>query len=516
MEASGMPKVFPCYSAPDRELVHELAAFLERGAGVEVLLEEGEMQPGADLIAKVEEGLSADVVLVLLSPEAVPPRWILERWKSVFWEQAAAMGTALATLLCRDSKFPDLLRRKNFFDLRQNRLAAFRAIKRWLMGLSPLPQQAPFAPARQPWFHGRDAELETLCTLLADTPGMAVLEGAEAAAGAGKTALALEFARRHQEDFDAAFWLTCGSRSAAALAGDLAAQLGVRLDRDLESNLNELRRLCARHRCLLVLDDAVAATAALLAPRGRTSVLITTRHNGLAATLSAAAVPLAPFSHSFSAAASRLADTIRTLDGAAQRLLSAMCACAPSGFHLDMAVRTADAEPEEARDIVAGFVPQAVLAPLDENGPRFLVPAMVRERVALRGDGDRWARYHALAIADLFGAQTSTAQDLTAHWPCLQHAFAWALEADWPLASKLARRGLAWAKAQDRLAEAFEMLQDWSHAGERQGDRRVLEDCAWEQIWILEHWGRTSEARELDSIRREQYAEQMAFSFDQS
>jgi hypothetical protein len=64
-----MPKVFPCYSTPERELVRELAAFLERGAGVEVLLEEGEMAPGGDLVAKVEEGLSADVVLVLISPE---------------------------------------------------------------------------------------------------------------------------------------------------------------------------------------------------------------------------------------------------------------------------------------------------------------------------------------------------------------------------------------------------------------------------------------------------------------
>lgn len=74
-----MPKVFPCYASTDRELVNELAAFLERGAGGEVLLEEGEMAPGADLIAKVEEGLAADVVLVLLSPEASPPRWVLER-----------------------------------------------------------------------------------------------------------------------------------------------------------------------------------------------------------------------------------------------------------------------------------------------------------------------------------------------------------------------------------------------------------------------------------------------------
>lgn len=503
-----MPKVFPCYSTTDRELVRELAAFLERGAGVEVLLEEGEMPPGGDLIAKVEEGLSNDVVLALISPESVPPRWVLERWKSAFWEQAAEVGTHVAILLCRDAKFPDLLRRKIFFDLRQSRLSGFRSIKRWLMSLSPLPQRAPFAPAAQLAFPGRDTELEALAVLLADTPGMAVVE---AATGSGKTALAVEFARRHREEFDAVFWLTCGARTAAALAGDLAAQLGVRLDRDLESNLNELRRLCARHRCLLILDDALAATAALLAPRGRTSVLMTARTGDLAAALSATAVPLAPFT--VDAAGS--ADVVRNLDGPAQRLLSAMCACAPSGFPLDMAVRAADAELEEARELVAGFMAQGVLAPLDDNGPRFLVPAQVRERAALRGDGARWARYHALAVADLFGTQT-VSEDLTTHWPDLQHAFAKSLETDFPLASKLARRGLTWAKAQDRLAEAFEMLQEWSRAGEKRGDRRVLEDCAWEQVWILEHWGRTTEARELDTIRREHYADQMAFSFDQS
>lgn len=503
-----MPKVFPCYASTDRELVNELAAFLERGAGGEVLLEEGEMAPGADLIAKVEEGLAADVVLVLLSPEASPPRWVLERRKSVFWDQAAEVGTALATVLCRDTKFPELLRRKNFFDLRPNRLAGLRAIKRWLMALSPAPREAPFLPARQPSFSARDDELETLCALLADAPGIAVLEGA---AGSGKTALALEFARRHREDFDAVLWLTCGSRSAAALAGDLAAQLGVRFDRDLESNLHELRHLCARHRCLLVLDNATPQAAALFAPRGRTSLLITTRSSGLAGALSAVAVPSAAHSHD----TAHIADAIRALDGPAQRLLAAACACAPAGFPLDMAVRTADAEVEEARDIVAGFVQQGVLAPLDEIGPRFLVPAAVRERAALRGDGGRWARYHALAVASLFGEQTG-AQDLTAHWPELQHAFAGALDTDWPLASKLARRGLTWAKAQDRLAEAFEILQDWQRTAERHGDRRVLEDCAWEQIWILEHWGRDSEAQQLDIIRREQYADQMTLAFDES
>ena len=503
-----MGKVFPCYSIADRQLAYELAAFLERGSGAEVLLEEGEIEAGGDLVSKVEEGLAADVVLVLLSPDSVPSRWILERWKPVFRDQAAELGTELATLLCRDSRFPDLLRRQNFFDLRQNQLAGFRKIKRWLMSLTPPPQKAPFTPARLPSFNGRDGEIETLSTMIADTPGIAVVEGPS---GVGKTALAVEFARRHQEEFDGIFWLTCGTRSAAALAGDLAAQLGVRLDRDLEANLNQVRHLCSRYRCLLVLDDAELPIAAQMAQRGRTSVLVTTRRGGLAGELSAATLEL---SGARPVDPAELAETIRGLDGAEQRFLCALCACAPQGFPLDMAVRTADTETEEANEMMAWFVSKGVVAPLDENGARLLVPAMVRERAGLRGDGERWARHHALAVAELFGAQTAGAPDPAPFWPDLQHAFGRALGADWGVASSLARRGVKWAKTQDRLAEAFEMLQDWSRTASARGDRKVLEDCAWEQIWILEHWGRSGEARELDDIRRERYADQMPLSFE--
>jgi TIR domain/NB-ARC domain len=495
MEDLRMPKVFPCYAAADRELARELAAFLERGAGVEVLLEEGEMQPGENLIAKVEEGLSADVVVALLSPAAVPPRWPLERWTHVFRVQAAEVGTAVATLLCRDCKFPGLLRRSRFFDARASHLAAFRALKRWLLSLWPPAQRAPFVPAHQPSFTGRATELEQLCTLLADAPGMAVVS---AAPGAGKTALALEFTRRHREDFDGVFWLGCGTRSAAALAGDLAAQLGVRLDRDLESNLNELRQLCARYRCLLVLDDAVAPAAAWLAPRGRTSVLVTTRQDDLAAALSAAALPI---DH---------AGAPQAAPDKPQPLLDAMSACAPSGFLLEMAERTAGLDPQEARDMAAALLAQGSITELDHNGPRFLAPA--------RDSDEHWARRHALAVAELFGTQSWMASDLTAYWPDLQHALAWAWPraADpqiWPLACQLASRGVRWARAQDRLAEAFEILQAWSQAASQQADRHVLEDCAWEQIWILEHWGRSSEAHDLDGLRRREFADQMAFDF---
>jgi hypothetical protein len=490
-------KVFPCYSQPDRSLVQQLAEFLERGAGVEVLLEEGEMQPGDDLIAKVQEGLSADAVLVLLSPRAVPARWILKRWQSVFWEHAAEVGTPVAALLCEDCKFPELLRRKNFFDLRASPLEAFRSIKRWLSSLWPAPQQAPFVPSLQPAFEGRSAELEMLCTTLADAPGIVAITNP--AAGSGKTALALEFAHQHREDFDAVFWLTCGSRTAAALAGDLAAQLGLRLNRDLEFNLHHLRQLCARYRCLLILDDAVESTAALLTPRGRTSVLITTCRPDVPGALAAQplaleSVPLAPAVH---------------LDLHAHRLLSAMCACAPSGFALDIVAHTAGIGLAQVREGAARLRSTGMLTELDQNGPRFIVTATGRAAA----DERSWRLPHARAAADLFDGQSSRPDDLTPFWPDLQHAFRTALEMDWDLTGAVARRATSWARAHDRLAEAFEILQEWSRAAEQRSDRHVLEDSAWERMWILEHWGRSSEARLLDTLRRKQYSDQLAFDF---
>ncbi len=234
--SSRMHKVFPCYATADRELVREqLAAFPgARQPAIEVLFEEGEIQNDQWRHSLIAKGLKKELLpqtsfWCCFSPRSPVPAALGSGALEIGLlgtSRPPRSGTHAGPTLpvSRLQGSPDLLRRKNFFDLRQNRLAAFRAIKRWLMSLSPLPRSAPFAPARQPSFNGRDAELETLCTLLADAPGMAVLE---AAAGAGKTTLATEFARRHQEEFDAVFWLTCGvNRAAPALAGDPGRAVG--------------------------------------------------------------------------------------------------------------------------------------------------------------------------------------------------------------------------------------------------------------------------------------------------
>ncbi|MGH9667809.1 MAG: hypothetical protein ACRD9L_25605, partial [Bryobacteraceae bacterium] len=62
-----MLTVFLVHASADAAPAQELALSLERGARVEILLDEGRIGPGEPLLAKVEQGQSADVILVLLS-----------------------------------------------------------------------------------------------------------------------------------------------------------------------------------------------------------------------------------------------------------------------------------------------------------------------------------------------------------------------------------------------------------------------------------------------------------------
>ena len=60
------------------------------------------------------------------------------------------------------------------------------------------------------------------------------------------------------------------------------------------------------------------------------------------------------------------------------------------------------------------------------------------------------------------------------------------------------------------MAECFELMQQWSAAAEERDDRNVLNDAAREMVWILESWGRTDEASELEYRRASEFDEQMS------
>ena len=73
----------------------------------------------------------------------------------------------------------------------------------------------------------------------------------------------------------------------------------------------------------------------------------------------------------------------------------------------------------------------------------------------------------------------------------------------------LARLGRRLAREQGRMAECFELMQQWHAAAEEEEDRAVLSESAREMVWILEGWGRTEEAERLEERRAIEFDEQM-------
>jgi hypothetical protein len=114
-------------------------------------------------------------------------------------------------------------------------------------------------------FAGAPPELDELGGAIADRPG---------ARSTGSAALAYAFVRAYAEDFDEVFRLECAGRTPAALAGDLGAQIGLRLESDLQGNLDRLREFCSARRLLVLLEDPEGANAGLFTFGGNCSTLV--------------------------------------------------------------------------------------------------------------------------------------------------------------------------------------------------------------------------------------------------
>jgi len=247
--------VFPCYAAADRDMAASVAAFLAAGADVRVLLDEGEMRPDEDLVQKAREARMADIVLVFFSRHSLPSPWPRAKWEAALQTEPAAENVRIAFLRCDDCSPPRVLAPQ--FDLGGRQVAILRRLKRWIR-LGTYTDPAIEHPELA-------KEVEALGVAIADKPGAATVEHALAAE---------EFRRVFHEDFDAVIRLECGGRSVAALAGDLAAQLGLRLESDLERNLADLRSFCSGRRFLMWLEGASACEAAQFSIGGRTSIMV--------------------------------------------------------------------------------------------------------------------------------------------------------------------------------------------------------------------------------------------------
>ena len=252
MQALGPTTVFPCYVAADRELAVQTADFLQRGADVRVFLEEGEMPGGSDLAEKTREARTAEIVLVFFSRNSLPPRWPRAQWEDALVNEPAAENVRIAFLKCDDCLPPKVL--PNQFDLSTRRLDGWRALKRWIRA-----GPGSYTPPR--------SEVELIAMAVADRPGMEMVDS---------LALAEETLHACAADFDATIRLHCPGRTLTALAGDLAWQLGLKLEGDAEQNLERLETFCAARRLLILLEAPPEEVAEALVFGGRCSTIIST------------------------------------------------------------------------------------------------------------------------------------------------------------------------------------------------------------------------------------------------
>ena len=254
---SGLKTAFFAHARSDHDFARQLAEFLEFGCNLSCYLEDGLIGEGHDLISKAEEGLSADVLVLLLSPASSPSRWVRERWEPVLFDQARSGGVEVVAVLLDECPFPPLLRRRNFIDATTNRLIARRLLKRWFWRRERDLDDAPNT--------GFSVGLEDLYSALADHAGTLPVSGADAS----------RFASEAAQEFEAVLWVPCYGRTLAQAAGELGHQLGVPLDEPVKENCSRIRDLLAARRCLVVLDSPGPEISPELTAGGRTSTAVT-------------------------------------------------------------------------------------------------------------------------------------------------------------------------------------------------------------------------------------------------
>jgi hypothetical protein len=248
-----------CYLPVDSGSATELRCYLETNCPVAI--EDGVAPMGADFLDSVETGISLDYVLVLLSPDSTQPAWPRARWESVLFEQPKQLRTQVVYVLLSDCKFPAVLRKETFFDLSRDFATGRRSLKRWLLSqLTPVPP-VPKLPER-PTSSGQDFDsFESL----ADWPEF--IESSE------RESL-LAFAHARHADFEAVIWRDCTRRGRAGILGDIAFDLGLRLEGSWEDTAQSLRDYCAEHRVLLILENLDPSATELVNFGGKASVVV--------------------------------------------------------------------------------------------------------------------------------------------------------------------------------------------------------------------------------------------------
>ncbi len=461
-----MLEIFLCCSPADREVAAAISARLRDAAEAMVVLDDTET---GSVVAKWEGGLSSTAILLLLSPEAVPPLVNRTSWGTLLDHITSNADPPIGSVLVRDCGYPRILERKRFFRWHTGQRHALRAIEKWAMELHSLPEQRSFSAARLAWFEGREDELDMLWETLVDRAGTAVIFNP--APASGKTSLAQEFARRAAAHFRDILWIGCGDRSPASIAAHLANQIDVNWRGETGEALAGLMDLAGKHRVLIVFDD-VQPTVAIPDRQGRASLLVTTRSMPINASPAAHLIRI---------------DTNPELPLAVPdnpvdlRLWRAMAACCAGGFPLELAVRIAGIEPIEAQASCERLMRSRLVDPVDDVRGWLRLSA---SSIAAAGDLAEIRRRHAEIVHEIISGWAKEPDSTKQYVAEFMPAFRWAADHNWALAPRIIRHAFAFLRHHGRLAEGGEMLVALRDAADERCDWEVSDECSWELSWI--------------------------------
>lgn len=111
-------QVFISYSTADRDTASRVAESLSE-SGWRVWFSEWALQPGDSIAERIDEALSAsDVLVLLLSQNAVESKWVSAEWNAALNSQLTNRAVTVLPVLIGDCELPPALARLKYLDLR--------------------------------------------------------------------------------------------------------------------------------------------------------------------------------------------------------------------------------------------------------------------------------------------------------------------------------------------------------------------------------------------------------------